>query len=155
MSVLLRELYKEIYGPLDGPGKMKNLAEMAANLSRIANRERPWTNRYLNSLINGNEGFALTEELYRALDAMAGKLDGANPLQAHLVEITAYSINGSVEPGSIITGKSTRCPGCLVLFVPHNYFQVYCGPECPGRPKRKGRKAALSHKGTLPRKGII
>lgn len=140
----LKTIYEEIYGPLDAPGKMKNLRELAGTLSQIAKRDKPWTHRYLNSLLNGDSGFRVTPELDIALRVLATKLDGANPLQARLVEITAYSINGSVAPGSIITGKSTRCPGCLVLFVPHNYFQVYCGPECPGRPRRgKAKKAAI------------
>lgn len=139
----LRTIYEEIYGSLDAPGKMKNLRELAATLSQVAHREKPWTYRYLNSLLNGDSGFRVTPELNTALKVLGSKLDNANPLQARLVQITAFSINGNVEPGSIITGKSTRCPGCLALFVPHSNLQIYCGPECPGRPQRRKAKAAL------------
>lgn len=137
---ILRTIYLEIYGPLNAPGKMRNLRELAATLSKIAKREKPWTHRYLNSLLNGDSGFRVTPELDIALRVLATKLDGANPLQARLVEITVYSVNGHTKPSSIILGESKRCKGCQVLMVPRVPWQDYCGKECPGRPKRKRAK---------------
>lgn len=143
MANLLKLLYEEIYGPMKSKGKMNHLNELGKLLADGVGREAAWTAHHLNAVIMNYKGFAITPELETAIQVQAAKRDGANPLQAHLVEITAYSINGSVKPGSIITGTSTRCPGCLVLFVPHHNLQVYCGPECPGRPnRRRERKAA-------------
>jgi hypothetical protein len=132
---LLEALYRELYGDPAAPGKMANLRELAVLLSDIVKREKPWTYRYLNSLLNGDAGFRVTPELEQALQVLATRLDNAHPLQAWLVKIEAYSINGAVQPGSIITGKSERC-ACGVLFVPHHHFQKYCCPQCPARVKK-------------------
>lgn len=137
---LLEGVYTDLYGSLDAPGKMKNLRELADTLSKISNREKPWTHRYLNSLLNGDAGFRVTPELETALRVQADRLDGAHPLLARVVEITAYSINGSVQSGSIITGHSMRCV-CGTLFVPYHNLQKYCCKECPGRPAKRKAKA--------------
>lgn len=134
---ILRTIYLEIYGPLDRPGKMKNLRELATTLSEISKREKPWTHRYLNSLLNGDSGFRVTPELDTALRVLTAKLDSSNPLESRLVEITVFSVNGHVQPTSIILGQSKRCKGCHALIVPKVPWQQYCGKECPGKPKRK------------------
>lgn len=145
---LLESLYRELYGDPSAPGKMANLRELAALLSDIAKREKPWTYRYLNSLINDDDGFRVTEELEQALRVLAARLDQAHPLKGWLVKIEAYSVDGAVQPGSIITGKSERCT-CGVLFVPHHGTQKYCCPKCPARAKKippfdkaKGRRGS-------------
>lgn len=135
----LKQIYEETYGPLGESGKKKNLTELAETLSKIAGREPAWTWRMLNGIILGHKGFSVTKELGIAMEVFVAKSDGTHPLRPHLIEITAYSINGSVQPGSIITGKSTRCPGCLTWFVPYSNLQKYCSQVCPGRPKRKVR----------------
>lgn len=140
----LRSVYEDRYGPLDTtPGKLKNLEELAGTLSRIVEHEPAWTARYLNAILCGHKGFSVTRELGIAIQVMVDKLDDVHPLQARLVQITAYSVNGSVQPGSIITGHSMRCV-CGTLFVPHHNLQKYCCKECPGRPlKRKAKAAAI------------
>lgn len=137
MSDLLKSIYIELYGPLESPGKMKNLEELATTLSTLAGRERPWTARYLVSLLNGNTGFKVTHDLEVALYALAGRLDNQPPLQALIVEIRAYSINGNVQAGSVILGVSRRCHRCQTLFVGRVPWQKYCAPECRDAIKKE------------------
>lgn len=144
MSNLLKSIYEELYGPVDGPGKMKNLEELAGTLSDLVKRERPWTARYLVSLLNGNAGFKVTHDLEVALYALAGRLDNQPPLQAHIVEIRAYSINGNVQAGSIVLGVSRRCPRCQTLFVGRVPWQKYCTADCREAIKREPTKKETS-----------
>ncbi len=135
-QVDLLKIYQAVYGDLTAPGRLVSLDELARELSKLIGKYPAWTGRYLNSIILGHKGFSVTDEMRRAIEIYATRLDEAHPLQALLVEITAYSINGRVRPGSVITGESKRC-GCGTLFVPHHPRQRYCCPECPARPKRK------------------
>lgn len=143
MSQLLKDLYTEIYGQSDEDtqrgDKMKNLAELAQMLSDIVKRNPPWTARYLNSILRGHKGITVSDELQTALNGLAAQQDKINPLQAMIIKITAFSINGRVQPGSVITGESKRC-ACGVLFVPYSNLQKYCHKLCPQRPKRKTTK---------------
>lgn len=141
MSQLLKDLYEALYGPLDGPGKMKNLADMADSLSRIVNRERPWTNRYLNSLIKGNEGFTITEELERAIHILSAREDGQPEVQARSRAITVFTVNG-IEPESIVFGHTTRCY-CQLRVVFNHPNRKYCFEECRQRAKQERKRAAL------------
>lgn len=133
---LLKSVYQAVYGDLSALGRLASLEELAGSLSRIAGKEPPWTARYLNSVILGHKGFTVTAEMRQAIEVYAARLDQAHPLQALLVEITAYSVNGSVASGSVITGHSKRCD-CGLLFVPHHPMQKYCCLECPQKPGRK------------------
>lgn len=143
MSQILKDLYETLYGPLDAPGhkKMKNLADMADSLSRIASRERPWTNRYLNSLIKGNEGFTITEELTRAIHILSARLDGQSEAQARSRAITVFTVNG-IEPESIVFGHTTRCY-CLLPVVFNHPARKYCFEECRLRAKLERRAKAV------------
>ena len=127
---MLRQLYEELYGSIDKPGKLANLSEMALRLSELAGREKPWTAKYLNSLINQNGNFRVTEELQIALNALAGQLDNEPPLKAFVKKIKAFGLNGDVREGSIVTGTSKRCKGCFVLFVGKVPWQKYCCRDC-------------------------
>jgi hypothetical protein len=138
----LKSVYQAVYGDLSTPGRLASLEELAVSLSKIVGKEPAWTARYLNSIILGHKGFSVSAELSHAIQVYAARLDEAHPLQALLVEITAYSINGSVQPGSIITGHSIRCV-CGLLYVPHHNLQRYCCKECPGRPPKRRAKASI------------
>lgn len=142
---LLKSAYQAVYGDLAAPGRLASLEELAQALSRIVGKDPPWTARYLNSIILGHKGFTVTTELSRAIQAYAGRLDEAHPLQALLVEITAYSIDGAVQSGAIITGRSTHCD-CGVLYVPHHPRQKYCNSACPARPRRRKRRRRQQEK---------
>lgn len=139
----LKQIYLDTYGPLDAEGKKKNLIELAETLSRMVGHEPAWTWRTLNGILCGHKGFSVTKEMSTAMEVYRAKDDDIHPLQPRLIQITAFSINGSVASGSVITGKSTRCPGCLMLFVPHHNLQRYCTKECPGRPKRKAKSSPI------------
>lgn len=136
---LLKSIYTAVYGDLSATGRLASLDELARDLSKSIGKEPAWSGRYLNSVILGHKGFTVTEEMRKAIEIYAARLDEAHPLQALLVEITAYSINGRVRPGSVITGESKRC-GCGVWFVPHSNLQKYCCAECPQRPRRKSKE---------------
>lgn len=135
-ETLLTAVYREIYGDPDKPGKMKNLDELAATLSKIAQREKPWTARYLNALLLGHKGFSITEELEQALFVLAGRLDDQPPLQARAKPVQVLTING-VLPGSIVLGHTKRCEGCQVPMVPKVPWQKFCSPECRKEARTK------------------
>lgn len=137
MSNLLHDLYLELYGPLDGPGRLKNLAEMAETLSRLVGKTPAWTARYLNGILKGHKGFAISVDLEKALHALAGRIEGQHPLQALVKPVNVFSINGHVKAGSIILGETKPCHGCHTPIVPRVPWQKYCCPECrvKNRPK--------------------
>ncbi|HXV98622.1 MAG TPA: hypothetical protein VEC93_09370 [Anaerolineae bacterium] len=127
---LLRQVYEEIYGPLDQTGsKQRNLEELGWRMAKIIGRSEPWSYRALNGVLNGQSGYNLTEEMQRALQALTVQMDGGSPLQALIKPIQAYSINGHVKAGSIILGESRRCETCQVLFVPRVPWQKFCCPD--------------------------
>lgn len=135
---LLKTVYDELYHE-STKSQRHNLEELSSRMAKLVDRSEPWSYASMRGVINGHKGFALTPEMETALNMIMAQLDNAHPLQARLVQITAYSINGYVEPGSIITGKSERCV-CGVLFVRHHNFQRYCCRECPGRKTSKVSK---------------
>jgi hypothetical protein len=74
-TVLLLDLYREIYGPAV---TMANLNELAADLSQIARRNQPWTGKFLHSLIKGYAGFTANGQLVDALKILACRHDGVD-----------------------------------------------------------------------------
>lgn len=144
MPDLLKSLYEEMYGELTPKGKMGNLTELGKLLADMVGRRPAWTSHHLNAVLMNYKGFAMTGELQTAIEALGMKRDGANPLQAQLVKVDGiWSINGNLQPGDIVTGKRSRCPGCLAWFVPYSNLQKYCSQVCPGRPKRKAKAGAI------------
>lgn len=137
MSQTLLQLYQEIYGPTDAPGKMNNLAELGQTLARLINRPTPFGARQLNGAMCGHKGMAVTVELTTALNILAGKLDGQNPLQANAKPIQLLALNGSVLPGSVVLGKTVRCHGCQTPIIPRVPWQKYCTRECRATTTKK------------------
>lgn len=140
MSNLLTSLYTEIYGPIDAPGKLKNLTELAATLSTLAAREKPWSGRYLNGVIMGHSGINSSAELNQAIEILAGQLDGQAPLQARARPMQLLVVNG-ITPGSVVLGHSVRCPGCQTPIVPRVPWQKYCTRECRDGHYKQQRQA--------------
>lgn len=126
MQSILADLYSELYAN-SANGKMDNLTDMANRLSRLVGKEPGWSAKYIRSVMAGN--YAASEQLQRAINALAATMDGQSPLIALIKPIQAYSING-VEDGSIVLGHSKRCLNCGVLFVGVVYNQIYCCKEC-------------------------
>jgi len=132
---MLKDLYTEIYGPIDGPGRLKNLDELGSRLAALVSKEKPFAARYLNGVLLGHKGMAPSAELQQAMAIMAGQMDGQHPLQAVASPVGVLGINGNIRPGSVVLGKSVLCPGCNLWFVPRVPWQKYCTTDC-GRQYR-------------------
>lgn len=143
---LLKSIYFDLYGPLDVPKrpgakpvKMANLRELADKLSKIANREKPWTHRYLSSLLSGDKGFSISPELERAIHILENRLDGQPEIQARSRQITVFTVNG-IEPDSVVFGHTTYCY-CHLPVVFNHPSRKYCFEECRERARQERRKA--------------
>jgi hypothetical protein len=125
---LLCSIYQEIYGTKI---TMANLNNLADDLSLIAKRNRPWTGKFLHSLIKRYPGFIANGQLTAALTVLAARLDGLDEVQAQAKEVTVWAVNDL--PGeTVILGKARRCatPGCQVWFVPSHPRQKYHSKGC-------------------------
>ena len=120
---LLIEVYKAFYGPNI---TLANLNNLARDLSQVAGRSRPWTGKFLHSLIKGYAGFTTNNELIDALNILVSRLEGCDEIQRRAKETTILTVNDLPE-GTIVLGQARRCatPGCLVLFVPIHPRQKY------------------------------
>ena len=136
----LAALYNQMYG-LDKRTKKDCLIEMADKLSKIAGRDRPWTWRFLNSLLRENEGFSINPEMERAIHIMGARLDGQSEVQARGHEIMVLTTNG-IEPGSIVFGHTTRCY-CQLPVVFNHPNRKYCFEECRQRARQERKKARI------------
>ena len=144
---LLLEVYKEVYGPKI---TIANLNELADDLSQIAGRDRPWTGKFLHSVIKEYEGFATNGQLSKALAVMAARIDGADDLQARAQEVDGLLAVNNLPPGTVVLGQARRCatPGCPVRFVPTHHRQKYHSKTCAdmARRRRAGTEAvAVKH----------
>jgi hypothetical protein len=137
----LAELYNQMYG-LDKRTKKDCLIEMAGKLSKISGRERPWTWRFLNSLLNSDKGFSISPEMERAIGIAERRLDGQSEAQARAREIMVLTTNG-IEPGSIVFGHTTRCY-CGLPVVFNHPGRKYCFEECLKRARQERRVKAAS-----------
>ena len=82
-TTLLIDLYRELYGSTI---TIANLNELASDLSQIVKRARPWTGKFLHSLIKGYPGFTANGQLVEALTVLAHRQDGADEVQARAKE---------------------------------------------------------------------
>lgn len=135
----LAELYNQTYAK-DSRKKKDCLIELADRLSKIAGRNRPWTWRFLNSLLNGDKGFSISLEMERAIHIAEARLDGQPEVQARSRAITVFTVNG-IEPNSIVFGHTTRCY-CQLPVVFNHPARKYCFEECRlrARAERKAKK---------------
>ncbi|MCP4373301.1 MAG: hypothetical protein GY797_35120, partial [Deltaproteobacteria bacterium] len=135
--VLLRDIYQQIYGQKI---TIANLNELAADLSNIARRTRPWTGKFLHSLMKGYAGFTATTQLTDALNILAARLNNRDEIQAQIKEITVSAVN-NLPTGTIILGQARRCsaPGCGVSFVPTHPRQKYHSRDCVKTVRRLKR----------------
>jgi hypothetical protein len=125
---LLETIYRRLYGPQI---TMANLDELAADLSRVSRRSRPWTGKFLHSLIKGYSGFKATPQLVEALQILTHRLDGVDDIQARTRQVQLRTLN-ELPAETIILGQARRCagPGCQVLFVPTHPRQKYHSKSC-------------------------
>jgi len=134
---ILCDLYQEIYGPKI---TIANLDELAGDLSQIAGRSRPWTGKFLHSLLKEYPGFNPNRQLIEALDVLASRLDGFDEAQARSKEVTVFATN-DLPAGTIVLGQALRCarPGCQVRFVPTHPRQKYHNRACALLNRRRKR----------------
>lgn len=133
---LLLNVYQGVYGPKI---TLANLNELAADLSRIAGRSRPWTGKFLHSLIKQYAGFSTNSKLLKALNILAAQLDGLNEVQAQAQEMKGLLAVNELPPGTVILGAAQRCatPGCPVRFVPTHPRQKYHSKACAASARRQ------------------
>lgn len=126
---LLLEVYKDLYGPQI---TLANLSELAGDLSQIVGRNRPWTGKFLHSIIKQYAGFSTNKILTKALNILAARLDGMNEVQAAAQEMNGLLAVNDLPPGTVILGVARRCaaPGCPVRFVPTHPRQKYHSKAC-------------------------
>jgi hypothetical protein len=133
----LAEMYQHMYGPQI---TMTNLDKMATDLSQIARRTRPWTGKFLHSLIKGYPGFSINNQLNDALTILASRLQHRNEVEAQINEVTVSAIN-DLPPGTVVLGQAQQCasPGCQTLFVATHPRQKYHSEYCRNMVRRLKR----------------
>ena len=126
----LIEIYRRIYGH-EAEIIISNLDEMARDLSELVQRDRPWTGKYLHSLIKEYSGFNANGRLIEALGALRSRLNGEDEILARGKRVNVLALNGIPE-NAIVLGKPRRCanPGCHVIFVPTHPRQKYHRKSC-------------------------
>ncbi len=139
---LLVDVYEDVYGPKI---TMANLNELAADLSGIVGRSRPWTGKFLHSIIKEYSGFAANGHLTKALTIMAARLDGADDLEARAQEVEGLLAVNDLPPGTLVLGHARRCatPGCPVRFVPTHPRQKYHSKSCAELARRQREHAEV------------
>jgi hypothetical protein len=139
---LLLDVYQDLYGPQI---TLANLNELAGDLSRVIGRSRPWTGKFLHSIIKQYAGFSTNASLTKALTILAARLDGLNEVQAQ--EMKGLLAINELPPGTVILGLARRCaaPGCPVRFVPTHPRQKYHSKACAALMRRhKQQPEAIS-----------
>jgi hypothetical protein len=134
-TLLLQETYEQIYGPKIS---MANLDELAGDLSRISRRARPWTGKFLHSLLKGYDGFRPNPQLVEALEILRHRLNGKDDIRIRTRQAQVQTLN-DLPAGTIILGQARRCatPGCDVLFVPTHPRQKYHSKACARRNRHR------------------
>ena len=128
----------DLLDALDLPETVSGYAELAVRLSAVAHKDPPWSWRYPRSVRSGT--VQASPRFRRAIEALGAELDGAPPLLAQAHEVTVLSINGNLEPGTLVLGSTKPCayPACAVRFVPRVPWQRYHSIECRRLDYRRG-----------------
>lgn len=136
-SVLI-DLYHTLYGQKI---RMTHLDELATDLSQIAGRTRPWTGKYLHSLIKGYPGFNANGQFREALTVLASQLEECEQLETQAQQTTVKTIH-ELPPETVILGQAKRCAtsGCNILFVPTHPRQKYHSKACAKIGQRQRRQ---------------
>jgi hypothetical protein len=136
-TTLLLDLYQELYGSTI---TIANLNELASDLSQIVRRARPWTGKFLHSLIKGYSGFTVNGQLVEALTVLASRQDGVDEVRARAKETRVLTVN-HLPAETVVLGRARRCatPGCRILFVPTHPRQKYHSKSCAEKSRRLKR----------------
>ena len=119
---------------------MANLNELASELSQIVGRARPWTGKFLHSLIKGYPGFNANEKLEEALTVLANRQEDIDEVHSMAKETKVLTVN-HLPPETLILGHAQRCatPGCHILFVPTHPRQKYHSKNCAEKGRHQNR----------------
>jgi len=136
-TTLLIDLYQGLYGSTI---TIANLNELASDLSQIVKRARPWTGKFLHSLIKGYPGFSANGQLIEALTILAADQNGIDEVQARVKEAKVLTVN-HLPIETVVLGQARRCatPGCSILFVPIHPRQKYHSKRCAEKKRRQKR----------------
>ncbi len=132
---MLLDTYQALYGPEIA---ISHLDDLAKDLSQIAGRNRPWTGKYLHSIIKGYDGFSATDELVKVLTIMASCRDGADEIQARAHEVDGLLAVHDLPTGTIVLGQAQQCanPRCPLVFVATHPRQIYHSAACAAMARR-------------------
>ena len=133
---MLLDTYQALYGPEIA---ISHLDDLARDLSQIAGRNRPWTGKYLHSIIKGYDGFSATDELVKILTIMASCLGGTDEIQARAREVEGLLAIHDLPAGTIILGHAQQCanPRCQLVFVATHPRQIYHSTACAQMARRQ------------------
>ena len=136
---LLLDTYQALYGPEIA---ISHLDDLAGRLSQIAGHHRPWTGKYLHSLIRGYDGFSANHDLVKALTVLGACLDGTDEVQARAHQVDNLLTVHDLPAGTVVLGHAQQCanPGCHVVFVATHPRQKYHSRECAAAVRRLRRK---------------
>jgi hypothetical protein len=117
-------------------GKVKIFERLARRLSRIADKNRPWSWRYIQGVMTGT--IQPSKHLAHAVELLAAAIDGRPPEFVEAQPMQVLADPARVQAGSLILGQSKQCdePGCTIQFVPVVPWQRYC----PAHREPRNRK---------------
>jgi len=114
---------------LNGQGSQIFHQTIADKLSALAEKDPPWSHRYIVSVKTGKVN--PSQAMIWAIKALGYMLDDGHPFIAKAIptNVMAY---GNVKPGALILGDSRSCayPACAAHFVPKVPWQRFCSPDC-------------------------
>lgn len=127
----LIDIINELYSL---PVTMEHIIDLTNRLNRISGEN--WTFRYTNSVRKGS--LQPSDKFRKAVNILAGLVDGHSPIQARLREITVYSTNGLRDEAIVIahlTKKRCEYDGCGLEFWGHPNRKYCCDEH--GRKARR------------------
>lgn len=123
---------------------LQALAERLTKYAPVTGRKAKWGKDYLDNVIKGRlePSGALAQAVFAMLQSKRG-----TPKAWAVARPVLLSVVGNVKPGALVSVDSRDCknPACARPFIPVNYFQRYCTPEC--RPEKKRTNAAQNTNG--------
>lgn len=133
----LAELYREIFADNQKPS-MSQLDLLAEMLSAAVGRERPWTGKFLHSILAEHRGY--TE--YRNSDLTTAiavvRVTTLKGVEAVVLSNGLLSTT-SLPPGTLILGDVVKCE-CGILFVPRWGNQKYHTHGCRRQARNRRRR---------------
>jgi len=119
--------------------KEKDLDPLAIKLSRLVDKDPPWSGNYLYNVIH--DKLDPSKKLSLAIERYAQVLDGIPSILAGYEPVTVYALPGKIQKNTVITGESRECrrPDCPIHFVKRVWNQEYCSPECNKQDRSRRR----------------